>query len=67
MAPGTHNLPRPPARVFVGRASALRRQLRGVLAGDASAVVTQAVYGLGGMGKSELALQYASPARASTR
>ena len=61
-APGTHNLPRPPARVFVGRDSALDR-LRGELAGDASAVVTQAVYGLGGVGKSELALQYAVACR----
>ncbi len=61
-APGTHNLPRSPARVFVGRDSALSR-LRGALAGDASAVVTQAVYGLGGVGKSELALQYAVSCR----
>ena len=61
--PGTHNLPRPPARVFVGRAGALG-QLRGVLAGDASAVVTQAVYGLGGVGKSELALHHAVACRA---
>ena len=62
-APGTHNLPRRPARVFVGRASALG-QLHGALAGDASAVVTQAVYGLGGVGKSELALQHAEACRA---
>jgi len=61
--PGTHNLPRPPARVFVGRAGALDR-LRGVLAGDDSAVVTQAVYGLGGVGKSELALHHAVACRA---
>jgi tetratricopeptide (TPR) repeat protein len=61
-APGTHNLPRPPARVFVGRDSALGR-LGGVLAGDVSAVVTQAVYGLGGVGKSELALQHATACR----
>jgi tetratricopeptide (TPR) repeat protein len=61
-APGTHNLPRPAARVFVGRDSALSK-LRGALAGDASAVVIQAVYGLGGVGKSELALQYAVACR----
>ncbi len=60
--PGTHNLPRPPARVFVGREAALGR-LRGVLAGAANAVVTQAVYGLGGVGKSELALQHAMACR----
>jgi len=51
-------LPRRPARVFEGRDGAL-----GVLAGGLAArggvVVTQAVYGLGGVGKSELALQYA--------
>ena len=58
-----HNLPRPPARVFVGRASALG-QLRGSLADDANAVVTQAVYGLGGVGKSELALHHAATCRA---
>ena len=62
-APGTHNLPRLPTRVFVGRGSALSK-LSGALAGDASAVVTQAVYGLGGVGKSELALQYAVARRA---
>ena len=61
--PGTHNLPRPPARVFVGRDGALG-QLRGALAGDAGAVVTQAVYGLGGVGKSELALHHAAACRA---
>jgi tetratricopeptide (TPR) repeat protein len=60
---GTHNLPRLPARVFVGRTSSLGR-LHGALANDASAVVTQAVYGLGGVGKSELALQHAASCRA---
>jgi tetratricopeptide (TPR) repeat protein len=59
---GIHNLPRRPARVFVGRAGALD-QLRGALAGDANAVVTQAVHGLGGVGKSELALQHAEACR----
>src|SRR5580704_4466077 len=62
ITPGVHNLPRPPARVFVGRDGALGR-LGGVLAGDASAMVTQAVYGLGGVGKSELALQHAVACR----
>ena len=50
-------LPRRPARVFEGRGGAL-----GVLEAALAArgrVVTQAVYGLGGVGKSELALQYA--------
>ena len=52
------NLPRPPARVFLGRETALR-QLGGALSERATAVVTQAVYGLGGVGKSELALHHA--------
>jgi tetratricopeptide (TPR) repeat protein len=56
--PGTQNLPRRPARVFVGRAAALG-QVAGALDGMAAAVVTQAIYGLGGVGKSELALQHA--------
>jgi hypothetical protein len=56
--PGIQNLPRRPARVFVGRAAALG-QVGGVLDGAATAVVTQAIYGLGGVGKSELALQHA--------
>src|ERR1019366_6722155 len=53
-----NNLPRPPARVFAGRDTALG-QLAAALEGDASVVVTQAVYGLGGVGKSELALHHA--------
>src|SRR5438067_1027032 len=52
--PGLNNLPRPPVRVFVGRNVALRR-LKKALSDRAAAVVTQAVYGLGGVGKSELA------------
>ena len=61
--PGIQNLPRRPTPVFVGREYALGK-LRGALAGDASAVVTQAVYGLGGVGKSELALHHADARRA---
>jgi tetratricopeptide (TPR) repeat protein len=56
--PGMNNLPRPPAAVFVGRDGALA-QLHQALTGQPSAVVTQAVYGLGGVGKSELVLQHA--------
>lgn len=56
--PGTHNLPRPPVRVFVGRETALG-QLGRALDSKTTAVVTQAIYGLGGVGKSELALQHA--------
>jgi Tetratricopeptide repeat/NB-ARC domain len=53
-----HNLPRPPTAVFVGREDVLARLEEGLAGGD-SVVVTQAVFGLGGVGKSELALQYA--------
>ena len=53
-----NNLPRPPTAVFVGRDQALAR-LGEALSEPAGAVVVQAVYGLGGVGKSELALQHA--------
>src|SRR5580658_516705 len=66
MAAGMHNLPRPPAAVFVGRGDALAR-LEAGLSGGGSVVVTQAVYGLGGVGKSELALQYAHAHRGGYR
>jgi hypothetical protein len=62
VAPGTHNLPRPPEKVFVGREEAAA-QLDAGLADDGSVVLTQAVVGLGGVGKSELALQYAHAQR----
>ena len=51
-------LPRLPVRVFEGRDEALA-VLEQALDARGGAVVTQAVYGLGGVGKSELALQYA--------
>jgi tetratricopeptide (TPR) repeat protein/transcriptional regulator with XRE-family HTH domain len=47
-------LPRPPVRVFVGRDELLRR----LDVHHGGAVVIQAVHGLGGVGKSELALHY---------
>ncbi|MFF4198333.1 tetratricopeptide repeat protein [Nonomuraea sp. NPDC001831] len=56
---GLSGLPRRPAAAFVGRApamSALRRTLRDT---TATGLISQAVLGLGGVGKSELALQYA--------
>ncbi|WP_283134833.1 tetratricopeptide repeat protein [Rhizohabitans arisaemae] len=58
--PGLANLPRPPATVFVGREEVLHR-IEQMLTAEADAgVITQtAVHGLGGIGKSELALQYA--------
>jgi tetratricopeptide (TPR) repeat protein len=55
-------LPRRPVRVFEGRAGALG-VLGRALGARGGAVVTQAVFGLGGVGKSELALQYADARR----
>jgi tetratricopeptide (TPR) repeat protein len=61
---GMNNLPRPPAGVFVGRRDALVLLETG-LSGGGGVMMTQAVFGLGGVGKSELALQYAHSHRAS--
>ncbi|MEU6797731.1 NB-ARC domain-containing protein, partial [Nonomuraea wenchangensis] len=56
---GLSGLPRRPATAFVGRDAALNA-LRGTLrATTGTGVISQAVLGLGGVGKSELALQYA--------
>ncbi len=55
-------LPRLPVRVFEGRSQELG-VLEQALGARGGAVVTQAVYGLGGVGKSELALHYASAHR----
>jgi hypothetical protein len=55
-------LPRRPVRVFEGRDEALG-MLERALGARGGAVVTQAVYGLGGVGKSELALHYADAHR----
>ncbi|WP_214110780.1 tetratricopeptide repeat protein [Acrocarpospora catenulata] len=60
--PGMNNLPRTPARIFVGRDQALAR-LGAALADEENVVVTQTVYGLGGVGKSELALHHAHNCR----
>ncbi|MFD0579972.1 tetratricopeptide repeat protein [Dactylosporangium darangshiense] len=54
---GLIGLPKPPTRSFVGRDAQLDELDRLVQAG--AGVVAQAVHGLGGVGKSELALQYA--------
>jgi hypothetical protein len=54
---GLVGLPRPPRRVFVGRVEQLDEL--GGLVKACGGVVIQAVHGLGGVGKSELALQYA--------
>ncbi|MFD0480866.1 hypothetical protein ACFQ0B_81615 [Nonomuraea thailandensis] len=59
MPAGMNGLPRRPAAAFVGRDAALT-SLRQVLEGKpGTGVISQAVLGLGGVGKSELALQYA--------
>ncbi|MER5820943.1 FxSxx-COOH system tetratricopeptide repeat protein [Streptomyces mirabilis] len=55
---GTHNLPKPPSGLFVGRQDELRH-LREAVASHDCAVVAQTMHGLGGVGKTALALQYA--------
>ncbi|MBO2466249.1 tetratricopeptide repeat protein, partial [Actinomadura violacea] len=55
-------LPRPATPVFVGRDTALR-QVEQALSAAVEVVVSQAVIGMGGVGKSELALHYAQQAR----
>jgi tetratricopeptide (TPR) repeat protein len=55
-------LPRRPTKPFVGREIALD-MLEHALQSDGAGIVTQALYGLGGVGKSELALQYADRQR----
>ncbi|MFF0312195.1 tetratricopeptide repeat protein [Streptosporangium sp. NPDC004379] len=54
---GLAGLPRRPAGVFVGRQEQLGQLEAALRSGPG--VITQAVVGLGGIGKSELALQYA--------
>ncbi|MFI1996700.1 tetratricopeptide repeat protein [Actinoplanes sp. NPDC020271] len=53
------DIPRPPADPFVGRQAELDL-LDQQLHHQRAPVVTQAIFGLGGVGKSELALQYAT-------
>jgi tetratricopeptide (TPR) repeat protein len=56
------NVPRPPSQLFVGRGQEL--ELLHEVLSDGTGVIGQTVKGLGGVGKSELALQYASARRA---
>ncbi|MEV4211552.1 FxSxx-COOH system tetratricopeptide repeat protein [Micromonospora sp. NPDC049662] len=56
-----HNLPKPSTRLFVGRQDELTA-LEAVMSAG-SGVICQAVHGLGGVGKTELALQYAHQRR----
>ncbi|MFI1764022.1 tetratricopeptide repeat protein [Streptomyces sp. NPDC020800] len=67
--PGAGNLPGSASGVFIGRGSELT-ELRGLLAEAGEAAVTQAsrtwaIHGLGGIGKSALALHYAHTYRTS--
>ncbi|GGV19433.1 tetratricopeptide repeat protein [Streptomyces spectabilis] len=55
--PGLNNLPELPSRHFVGREDVLA-ELERALAGD-SQTITQTLHGLGGVGKTTLALHYA--------
>lgn len=52
-------LPKPPVKTFVGREDDLRQLSALVAQGTGVVLQSQAVHGLGGVGKSELALQYA--------
>lgn len=54
---GTHNLPTPAAGMFVGRNDALTDLEVRLASGPG--LIGQAVHGLGGVGKTELALRYA--------
>ncbi len=63
---GLVGLPRRPAPVFVGRQDALMSVARTLGTGEAG-VIAQSVVGLGGVGKSELALQYAHQRRGDYR
>jgi tetratricopeptide (TPR) repeat protein len=54
---GVNNLPEPPSPIFVGRAEAMAGLERALAVG--SQTVTQTVHGLGGVGKTTLALHYA--------
>ncbi|GAA4923312.1 FxSxx-COOH system tetratricopeptide repeat protein [Nonomuraea thailandensis] len=56
---GMNGLPRRPAAAFVGRDAALGDLRRALDDEPGAGVISQAVLGLGGVGKSELALQYA--------
>ncbi|WP_165969334.1 FxSxx-COOH system tetratricopeptide repeat protein [Actinomadura sp. KC06] len=57
-------LPRPATPVFLGRLDDYERLEQVLAAAGETVVVTQALYGMGGVGKSELALQFAHRSRA---
>ncbi|MGW2225596.1 hypothetical protein [Streptomyces formicae] len=62
---GLHNLPELPSRIFVGRDEALAALGRALA--DDSQTITQALHGLGGVGKTTLALHYAHGHRGAYR
>ncbi|MEU8148954.1 tetratricopeptide repeat protein [Nonomuraea sp. NPDC048901] len=64
---GLAGLPRRPAATFVGRDAALTAIRQALQDGTGPGVISQAVLGLGGVGKSELALQYAHRHRGQYR
>lgn len=53
------NLPRRPSSVFVGRQALLESVADSLDATDAGGMIGLALYGMGGVGKTEIALQYA--------
>ncbi|MEV7194033.1 tetratricopeptide repeat protein [Streptomyces sp. NPDC093510] len=62
---GLHNLPELPSRLFVGREEALASLGRALSEG--SQTITQTLHGLGGVGKTTLALHYAHDHRHAYR
>ncbi|MFI0405385.1 tetratricopeptide repeat protein [Actinomadura sp. 3N508] len=56
-------LPRPATPVFLGRHDDYQRLEQVLATAGETVVVTQALYGMGGVGKSEMALQYAHRSR----
>ncbi|MDG4762944.1 tetratricopeptide repeat protein [Solwaraspora sp. WMMD406] len=59
---GLWNVPRRPSRVFVGRDQVMER-VAAALAAGSSGVIGQSVAGLGGVGKTEVALHHAAASR----
>ncbi|MFI7275493.1 FxSxx-COOH system tetratricopeptide repeat protein [Streptomyces sp. NPDC049879] len=58
-APGLHNLPAPRSQVFVDRQDSMALLVESVGGGGGTETVPTVVHGLGGTGKSALALQFA--------